>query len=115
MIRSALAVLAILVPASMAHAADAVPGAANAIHLSDAAGVVYFTKESGGLRVVATVSPVEGASPVRFVSTLADGQSMELAVPGKAGTEAGEVRVVRVGDTIRIEESGKPEVRASLD
>jgi hypothetical protein len=115
MIRSTLSALAFLAAASTAHAADAVPGAANAIHLSDAAGVVYFTEEKDGLRVVATVSPVEGAAPVRFVSTLADGQSMELAIPGKAGTEAGEVRVLRVGDTIRIDESGKPEIRASLD
>jgi hypothetical protein len=72
--------------------------------LGDIMGVAYFTSESGGLRLVATVKNAEG-SPVRFVATLAPDQSAIVSVPGKVGEEASEVSFVRRGELVIVKTS----------
>jgi hypothetical protein len=72
--------------------------------LGDIMGVAYFTSESGGLRLVATVKNAEG-SPVRFVATLAPDQSAIVSVPGKVGEEASEVSFVRRGERVIVKTS----------
>ena len=69
--------------------ADAVrlaPLAANSITLGTYTGVAYYTVDASGYQVAATVAPGDAGEPIRFVSTLADGQSATLSVPQAAGS-----------------------------
>jgi hypothetical protein len=67
---------------------------AASIDLSGFRGVVYYTNETDGYRVVTTMSNGDTGLPVRFEATLLDGQKMTISVPGKLGepTRALEVR-----------------------
>ena len=85
--------------------ADAVrlaPLAASTITLGSYIGVAYYTAEAAGHQVVATVSPGEAGVPIRFVSTLADGQGAILSVPQAVGSPALEVEFQRCGDAVVV-------------
>jgi hypothetical protein len=75
------------------------PGHAQSFVLGHAVGVAYFTPESGGLRLVATIGDT-GGNPVRFVTTLAPDQMATVSVPRQAGEESIEVRFFRKGDAV---------------
>ena len=69
--------------------------------LGDTVGVAYFTLQSSGFRVVATVKSAESAA-VRFVTTLAPDQIVTLSVPGKIGEASSEVSFVRQGERLVV-------------
>ncbi|MGD9511892.1 MAG: hypothetical protein AB7I59_17905 [Geminicoccaceae bacterium] len=97
---------AILVPfaATAAHAAELAPIAAHDIRLGPVSGIVYYTDEPGGYRVVATLASDEDSRPVRFEAVLAPGQTMLLSSPREAGVAAETVEIVREADHLVVRE-----------
>ena len=115
MTKTALLALSALLSASAAQAGEIKPLAAQSVVLEDASGVIYYTKEAEGFRVVATMSAVEGAAPVRFVATLADGQAVTVSIPAEAGKAPRELEISRDGDVLTVGDAEPLMVRASLD
>lgn len=115
MTKTTLLALAAILTAGAAQAADVKPMTAKSVVLEDATGVVYYTQEAGGFRVVATMSAAEGAAPVRFVATLADGQAVTVSIPSEAGKAPREIEISRDGDVLTVGEAEAVMVRASLD
>jgi hypothetical protein len=72
--------------------------------LGDTSGIVYFTSEPEGLRVVATLENPQG-SPVRFVATLANEQTATISVPCKMGLKSIEISFARRGDRVVVRSS----------
>ena len=86
-------------------AADSVsitPMAAKTVALGAYTGVAYYTVEDAGYQVVATVAPGEAGAPIRFVSTLADGQRAALSVPQAVGSPALEMEFQRCGEAVLV-------------
>ncbi len=78
------------------------PVAASTVALGAYTGVAYYTVEDAGYQVVATVAAGEAGVPIRFVSTLADGQNAMLSVPQAAGSPALELEFQRCGDAVVV-------------
>lgn len=114
MFKTALFAATALLSAGAAHAEDLRPSAGHTIELATASGSVYYTKEAEGFRVVATLSGSEGAAPVRFIATLADGQAVTVSIPVE-GDDAKELEISRDGETLSVEPVESLMVRASLD
>jgi hypothetical protein len=66
-------------------------------------GVVYFTDEQDGYRVVATIADGETGLPVRFEATLQGTQNLSISVPGKLGEQSHVFVVSRAGAGLLIE------------
>jgi hypothetical protein len=78
------------------------PLAASSVMLGAYTGVAYYTAEAAGYQVVATVAAGEAGVPIRFVSTLADGQNVMLSVPQAVGMPALEIEFHRCGDAVLV-------------
>ena len=78
------------------------PLAASTAALGTYTGVAYYTVEDTGYRVVATVAAGEAGVPIRFISTLADGQNAILSVPQAAGSPALEMEFQRCGNALVV-------------
>ena len=78
------------------------PMAASTVALGAYTGVAYYTVEDTGYQVVATVAAGEAGPPIRFVSTLADGQNATLSVPQAVGSPALEMEFQRCGDAVVV-------------
>lgn len=89
---------------AVAQAADLAPIAAQEIQLGPVSGIVYYTDESDGFRVVATLSSGEDRRPVRFEAILAPGQTMTLSSPRELGMPAETVEIVRAADHLLVRE-----------
>ena len=83
-----------LTGAAQASELQAVRG--RSIDLGELAGVAYYTPESDGFRVVATLAQGESGAPVRFEAVLLRGQSVVLstiravdAPPGRDQSQPG--------------------------
>ncbi|MCE7029824.1 hypothetical protein [Jiella avicenniae] len=98
--------------ATSATAGELKPAAGHAIHLGNVQGAAYYTVEDDGLRLVATVAGGETGDSVRFVSTLSDGQTMVVEVPGTGGQNAEALTFRRVGEHVVVEAS--PDLRAAM-
>ena len=68
------------------------------INLGDVAGVVYYTAEPDGFRVVTTLAEGEAGTPIRFVSVLAPGQRVLVSTPHQRGA----VEISRNGDEMTV-------------
>jgi hypothetical protein len=80
------------------------PGQAYRVAIADFRGVLYYTAEPQGLRVVATFDQEAGQAPIRMISTLAPTQSMRITVPDRPGVPLADVEVQRVGDLVVVRE-----------
>ena len=80
--------------------AELAPDSGHSIHLADFSGVVYYTIEQDGYRVVATLASGPEALPIRFISTLGPGQRVVFSVPGAAGKPSTDFEIVRSGDAL---------------
>ncbi|MEQ1955808.1 hypothetical protein [Mesorhizobium sp. CN2-181] len=87
-----------------ASAADVklAPGSAYSVHLADVDGVVYYSIDKDGYRVVATLASGVDNLPVRVVSTLTPGQRMSLSVPGALGEPALDVEILHDGHSLVV-------------
>ncbi|QJP16167.1 hypothetical protein G3545_22465 [Starkeya sp. ORNL1] len=81
------------------------PGQAYRVAIADFRGVLYYTTEQQGLRVVATFEQEAGQAPIRMISMLAPTQSMRITVPDRPGVPLADVEVQRVGDLVVVRET----------
>src|SRR5215472_12474189 len=70
------------------------------IDLGTMGGIVYYTVQPDGYRVVATLGT---DTPVRFIATLTREQSVTLSTPRGVGEPAVEVRIMRRGEQLLVE------------
>lgn len=80
------------------------------IALGELSGNLYYVPDRDGYRVVATVSSGDRATPLRFVATLAQGQSVVFSAPGKVGEPERQLKVVRAGDRVFVQTSSEATV-----
>lgn len=90
---------------SASAAAELAPGSGHSIHLAAFDGVVYYTVEQDGYRVVATLASGADALPVRVISTLAPGQRMVLSVPQSLGQPSIDFEILRNGDALVVSDA----------
>jgi hypothetical protein len=89
-----------------AHAEGLKPLQGQVIDLGDVSGVVYYTVERDGFRVVATLAKKdEDAVPVRVVAVLGPDQSLTFSTPHEWGTPADPVEIIRQADTVLVHEA----------
>jgi hypothetical protein len=99
-IRSTL-IAAVLALASLGAGAQAnglKPVEGRSINLGEMSGVLYYTVEPDGLRVVTTLAQGETGTPIRFVSVLAPGQRVLLSTPYQEGA----LEISRNGDNVTV-------------
>jgi hypothetical protein len=98
-IRSTLFAAALtLASLGAAHANGLKPIEGRSIYLGDVSGVLYYTVQPDGLRVVTTLAQGEAGTPIRFVSVLAPGQRVLLSTPHQAGA----LEISRNGDNVTV-------------
>ena len=78
------------------------PLAAASVHLRRFDGIVYYTRESDGYRVVATLGSGPGDLPIRFVATLAPEQHLAISVPQDVGHPPIDFAITRTKDALAI-------------
>jgi hypothetical protein len=88
------------------HAGELSAMAAQSIHLGRFHGVVYYTSENDGYRVVATIADGEDGFPARFAVTLAEDQSATISLPGKLGEPTQSLEISRSGEKLTVTEVG---------
>jgi hypothetical protein len=76
-----VAVAALCLAATAAPAGELPAMAGQSIDLGQFHGIVHYTIEPDGYRVVATLASGAEDPPIRFVSTLGPGQRMLISVP----------------------------------
>jgi hypothetical protein len=86
---------ALCIAATPVHADELVALQAGTIDVGSFHGIVFYTQEHDGYRVVATISDGEAGLPVRFEATLADGQRLSISVPGNLGEQSQVVQISR--------------------
>jgi hypothetical protein len=88
------------------HAGELSAMAAESVDLGRLHGVLYYTNENDGYRVIATLADGEAGDPMRFSATLAEGQSATISVPGKLGEPDQRLEMLRSGDKLTVTEAG---------
>lgn len=83
-------------------AAELAPKSGHSIHLARFDGVVYYTVEQEGYRVVATLASGPGELPIRFVATLGPEQRLLISVPQAVGEPSIEFEILRTGHTLLV-------------
>lgn len=97
-----IAFAALCMAAVPAHAGELGAMKAESIDLGGFLGVVYYTPEEAGYRVVTTIAQGEAGLPVRFVAVLTENQMVALSVPGKVGESDQMVEISRVGGKLVV-------------
>ena len=73
------------------------------IDLGEISGVAYYTVESNGFHVVATLAETgEARAPMRFEAVLAPGQSITFSTPGGADVRPNTIEISRQNDEVLI-------------
>jgi len=113
--RTTLAAAFALAAIGPAQAEGLKPLQGQVIDLGHVSGVVYYTVERDGFRVVATLAKKgEDAVPVRVVAVLAPGQSLTLSIPHEAGTPPEAVDFIRRADTVLVHNAAAARADAGL-
>jgi hypothetical protein len=73
------------------------------VDLGTFAGVAYYTLTPDGFRLVVTLAPSGAETPVRFVATLAPGQSVTVSTPRKLGEPSVEVHFKHQGESLFVD------------
>jgi hypothetical protein len=97
------------------RAAELAPGSGHSIRLAAFEGVVYYTVEQDGYRVVATLAPGADTLPIRMTSTLLPGQSAIVSVPQSDGRPPLDFQILRDGDTLVVIDAVVPVVTEHVD
>ncbi len=71
------------------------------IDLGGLNGVAYYTVETAGYRVVATLADTDSKA-VRFEAVLSPGQSVVLSAPGEVGKSPARVEISRRDDRVSV-------------
>jgi hypothetical protein len=99
----------------LSTAAELAPGNGHSIDLGRFHGIVYYTVEQDGYRVVATLTAQADAQPIRFVSTLEPGQRMTISVPQAAGQPPINLEFLRSGEALLVSEPIAAQPLGSMD
>lgn len=94
--------LACFAVTGVAVAAELAPINAHSIHLARFDGIVYYTVEQDGYRVVATLASGPEEPPIRFIATLGPGQHMLISVPQSVGQPSLDVEIRRNGEVLVV-------------
>lgn len=97
--------IAWLAMSGTAAASELAPGNGRTLHLGGFDGIVYYTVERDGYLVVATLASRAKTPPIRFVATLAPGQSMMISVPQAVGEPPLDFEIVRIGEALFVGDS----------
>jgi hypothetical protein len=98
----ALAALACMATSGVSVAGELAPGNAHGVHLDRFDGVVYYSVEQDGYRVVATLASGADELPIRVVSTLGPGQRLVISVPRSADQPPVDFEIVRNGEALFV-------------
>ena len=101
--------------ATAAPAAELAPGKGQSVRLPGMGGVVYYTVEQDGYRVVATLASELEQQPTRFISTLAPGQRMVISVPQAAGEPSADLEIVRDGGLLLVNAPTAADLTGSVE
>ena len=104
MIRIGTGLLAAMSLVGAAQAEQLNPMQAKSIEFGGTTGVAYYTIADDGFRVVATLAAGEAGAPMRFIATLASGQSVVVSVPQAVHETARELEIKRDGDMVTVSE-----------
>jgi hypothetical protein len=74
------------------------PSQGESVDLGEISGIAYYTVESDGFHVVATLAQGEAGTPIRVVSVLAPGQRVVFSTPQQAGA----IEISRKGDSVLV-------------
>lgn len=81
------------------------PMQAYSVSVPGFAGVIHYTSQPDGLRVVASLAE-EGGAPLRIVSLLGPDTALVLSVPNGVGESSAEIEMRRKGDFLVIRDIG---------
>jgi hypothetical protein len=98
-----LAAFAMTLVTTAVRADPLAPVRAKNIELGALSGIVYYTVEPDGYRLVATLSVDGATNPFRVVATLASEQSMTLSAAREDGRPPVEVHFTRRGDQLLVD------------
>jgi len=99
---SALTALACIAMCDASAAGELAPGNGHTVHLDDVYGVVYYSVEQDGYRVVVTLASGTDQSPVRFISTLGLGERLVISVPRAVNQPSVDLEIRRNGESLVI-------------
>lgn len=105
-LRAAIVSLALVASAATAGAVELNPGSASRIEIGDRKGVVYYTVEPAGYRVVAGLARGKDVPPLRFETTLAGDQRVLALSPQGLGQPVAAIEIVRQGDRVYVRPLG---------
>jgi hypothetical protein len=94
--------LACTIWSAVATAGELAPGNAHSVHLDGFDGVVYYSVEQDGYRVVATLASGAGEPPIRVISTLGPDQRIVISVPRAADQPAIDFEILRNGEALFV-------------
>jgi hypothetical protein len=100
--RLAASALACIAMSGVSVAGELVPGRTHDVHLGRFDGVVYYSVEQDGYKVVATLASGADALPIRFVSTLGPGQRLVISVPRSIDQPSVDFEILRNGEALVI-------------
>jgi len=96
--------LACTILSAAATAGELAPGNAHSVHLDGFDGVVYYSVEQDGYRVVATLASGAGESPIRVISTLGPDQRIVISVPRAGDQPSVDFEILRNGEALFVNE-----------
>jgi hypothetical protein len=102
-----ISLAALWLAAAPAHAGDLNAFEAESITLGSIHGVVYYTVQPEGYRVVATIAQGEDGLPLRFEVTLTDNQKLLISIPGRLGEQSEVREISRAGNKLLIEQPSR--------
>jgi hypothetical protein len=102
---TAVALTGVVLASASAAAELLTPGSGHSIRLGAYDGVVYYTVEQDGYRVVATLASGPDAPPLRVISKLAPGQRIIVSMPRPAGQPPLDLEIVRNGDALVVDDA----------
>ena len=108
MTRYPAAFATLLAMTAAATASELPPGSGHSIHLGGFNGVVYYSVEQDGYRVVATLASGAEERPIRFVSTLGPGQRLVISVPQAVGQQSVDFEILRNGEALFMSDAVSP-------
>jgi hypothetical protein len=98
-----LVACAVALVAGNSHADSIKPIEGKSIDLGAFGGIAYYTVKPEDYQLIVTLTPSGAETPVRFIATLAPGQSVTLSTPRKLGEPAIEVSFKRQGEGLFID------------
>jgi hypothetical protein len=100
--RKYISLVALCLTLTPVHAGEITDLQAESIDIGDFHGIVFYTGENDGYRVVATIAQGETGLPVRFEATLIEAQKITITVPGKLGEISQAIELTRVGSKLVV-------------